>query len=260
MGAEGARLVFLRRALGAWARRKVRSFPWRRTRDPYRVLIAELMLRAQSEAVALQIGDRQARESLESAKLRAEIEEQTQRLVAQARVREADLKEQARKLAHAAAASEARDREALAQEKQRLEDERAAAALAARTLRDGTAKDAEVVLLRKDAAAHADADRMRNDVVLEQQRVVRELEVLLLKEQSAATVAERQAVQRGLVEAMTALGDKIMLGEVAQNMNLVSLFKGKDVGTILREVLSGTRVVPTLAALAEAYPAADAKS
>lgn len=52
---------------------------------------------------------------------------------------------------------------------------------------------------------------------------------------------------------MTALGDKLMLGEVASNMNLVSLFKGKDVGTILAEVLGGTRVIPTLKAMAERH-------
>ena len=74
-----------------------------------------------------------------------------------------------------------------------------------------------------------------------------------MKAQSAATVAERNAVQRGLVEAMTALGDKILLAEVAENMNLVSLFKGKDVGTILAEVLGGTKVMPTVKSLADKY-------
>jgi hypothetical protein len=52
---------------------------------------------------------------------------------------------------------------------------------------------------------------------------------------------------------MTALGDKLLLTEVAQNMNLVSLFKGKDVGTILGEVLGGTKVMPTLRGLVEQY-------
>jgi A/G-specific adenine glycosylase len=35
----------LRRRLLAWFVRKGRSYPWRRTRDPYSVLVAELMLR-----------------------------------------------------------------------------------------------------------------------------------------------------------------------------------------------------------------------
>jgi A/G-specific adenine glycosylase len=42
---ESARLGFLRRALKDWGRGNLRRFPWRGTRDPYRILIAELMLR-----------------------------------------------------------------------------------------------------------------------------------------------------------------------------------------------------------------------
>jgi hypothetical protein len=72
---------------------------------------------------------------------------------------------------------------------------------------------------------------------------------MVLSAHSAATVAERQAVQVGLVEALTALGDKVLLAEVANNMNLVSLFKGKDVGTILAEVLGGTPAMPAVQAL-----------
>jgi major vault protein len=60
-------------------------------------------------------------------------------------------------------------------------------------------------------------------------------------------VAERQAIQPSLVEALTALGDKIMLGEVAHNMNLVSLFKGKDIATIFAEMLGGTKLGRTIA-------------
>jgi A/G-specific adenine glycosylase len=33
-----------RRLLGAWYRRSARDLPWRRTRDPYRILVSELML------------------------------------------------------------------------------------------------------------------------------------------------------------------------------------------------------------------------
>lgn len=42
---DAGRLAFLRKALRVWARRHLRHFPWRQTRDSYRVLIAELMLR-----------------------------------------------------------------------------------------------------------------------------------------------------------------------------------------------------------------------
>ena len=61
--------------------------------------------------------------------------------------------------------------------------------------------------------------------------------------------AERQAIQPALIEALTALGDKILLGEVASNMNLVSLFKGKDVATIFQDVVGNTKVGRTIAAM-----------
>src|SRR5512141_2461505 len=40
---RAARLMFGRR-LRAWFRANSRDLPWRRTRDPYRVLVSELML------------------------------------------------------------------------------------------------------------------------------------------------------------------------------------------------------------------------
>jgi A/G-specific adenine glycosylase len=42
-GAASARRVFRRRLL-AWYARRGRDLPWRRTRDPYRVLVSEIML------------------------------------------------------------------------------------------------------------------------------------------------------------------------------------------------------------------------
>ena len=126
----------------------------------------------------------------------------------------------------------------------------------AKWARETAAKDAELKLLGRDAEARAAAQKMLQGAELDLQTQLRNLEILLIQAQSAATVAERQAVQRGLVEAMTALGDKIMLAEVAENMNLVSLFKGKDVGTILSEVLGGTKVMPTVRSLIERYGAA----
>ncbi|RMH81744.1 MAG: DNA-binding protein [Calditrichaeota bacterium] len=45
-------IVFLRRSLLAWGKRHFRSFPWRLTTDPYRILIAEIFLhRTQAKQV-----------------------------------------------------------------------------------------------------------------------------------------------------------------------------------------------------------------
>ena len=47
-GAEG-----LRRALGDWFRREAREYPWRKTRDPYSILVSELMLQQTQIATVL---------------------------------------------------------------------------------------------------------------------------------------------------------------------------------------------------------------
>lgn len=211
--------------------------------------VAALMQKVQTESVTLAIGDRKAQESLASAKLRAEVERQTQELLGEARVRAAKLDEISRKLAHEAAISAAREEETVRRERQTLSDDREATALKARIQRETEMKLAELEGVRKDAEARADAQRMLNQVQVDLTTRIRELEIKLIETQSAATVAERQAVQRQLVEAMVALGDKMLLTEVAENMNLVSLFKGKDVGTILSEVLGGTKVMHTLRAV-----------
>jgi major vault protein len=200
--------------------------------------IASLMARVQAEFVTLQIGDRQAQETLASARLRADAERQ--RL---------ELSENARRLHHQASLAQARDNESLAHEQQRLADQREAGALEARIARGASARAAERAELMQGAEAQAAAKRLTDAADLEAQTKQRELEVTVIRAQSAATVAERQAVQAGLIEALTALGDKALLAEVASNMNLVSLFKGKDVGTILAEVLGGTPALPAVTAL-----------
>ncbi|HQY64493.1 MAG TPA: hypothetical protein PK141_24005 [Polyangiaceae bacterium] len=215
--------------------------------------VAELMERVQTQSVTLQIGDRQAQESLVSAKLRAEIDADGQTLAEEARRRAARLQGLTRTLEHERALAEVKELEVVARERQTLSDARLEAAQKAELARDSEAKAAALRLQLEDANTRAAATRALSIVELETLVARREQELRLIVAQSSATVAERQAVQQGLVEAMTALGDKIMLGEVASNMNLVSLFKGKDVGTILAEVLGGTRVVPTLDALRERY-------
>ena len=214
--------------------------------------VAALMQKVQTESVTLAIGDRKAQESLASAKLRAEVERQTQELLAEARLRAAKLEELSRKLAHEAALAKAREDEAVHKERQSLADAREAEAQKARLARENDEKAALIDGFRKDAEARAEAQRITHEVELAYVAKLRELEIKLIEVQSSATVAERQAVQKQLVEAMVGLGDKLLLTEVAGNMNLVSLFKGKDVGTILSEVLGGTKVMPTLRSIIDA--------
>jgi major vault protein len=221
--------------------------------------VAELMQRVQTQSVTLQIGDRQAQEQLASAKLHAEIDAQSQELAERAQQRASKLKELVRKLEHERAMAEMRESEMVYTMRQQLENARSEEELRARLAREAEAKMAELKQLADDAQARATAQRLLSAVQLEELVARRDQELRLIQGQSAANVAERQAVQQGLIEAMTALGDKLLMAETASNMNLVSLFKGKDVGTILAEVLGGTRVVDTLQAMRERYPGIEDK-
>jgi len=60
-------------------------------------------------------------------------------------------------------------------------------------------------------------------------------------------VAERSAIQSAWSRPSPPIGDKALLAEVAQNMNLVSLFRGKEAGAILSEV-AGRHALPARAA------------
>lgn len=202
-------------------------------------VIAELMRNVQRESVTLAIGDRQAQDKLQSTKLRAELELRNHELSAQVREHEAKLKDLERKLQHEARLSELRDREQAAREQAQFSAEREAAELARRLERDTLAQGAHREALLKDATTKAQAAQALHEEEFAHLSRVKSLDLTLIETQSRAVVAERTAVQPQLVEALTALGDKSLLSEVAQNMNLVSLFRGKEAGAILREVVGG---------------------
>jgi hypothetical protein len=208
--------------------------------------IAQMMQNVQRESVTLTIGDRQAQEALASAKLRADLERQKVELSAQAMEREARLKEMARRLEHEARLSDLKEREALQREQHELQAQRELATLQARIGREELAQKAQLEALSRDAQARSEANRTLHAEETAFQQKLREIEILLIEAQSKATVAERAAIQPRLVEALTALGDKALLSEVARNMNLISLFRGKEAGEILRDVLGGTRFLPAL--------------
>ncbi len=215
--------------------------------------IAELMRRVQTQSVTLQIGDRQVTEALASAKLRSDVERQQKELQMAANEREALLKDLIRRLSHAEALSRVKDEETVARERTALSEAREDLLQKSRLARDLERKTQEAEYIKEEARVRADAQRMLQEAELEKKQRLHDLELALIAAQSSATVAERQAVQRGLIEAMTALGDKILLSEAANNMNLVSLFKGKDVATLLLDVLGGTKVEPTLKSMIERF-------
>lgn len=208
--------------------------------------IARLLEAVQRESVSLQISDRQAQEKLRSARLRHEIEREHVEMQRDARERQAKLEELTRALEHQARMTEVRDREAVSHEAAELEAQREALMLRARLEREARAAEAYAARTRLQAAAEVEAEHLRHTEEQTHRAALGAIEREMIEAQSRAAVAERQAVQPALVEALTALGDKIVLGEVASNMNLVSLFKGKDVATIFAEILGGTKLRRTI--------------
>lgn len=53
MPLDAGRILGLRAALAGWYEREARDYPWRRTRDPYAVLVSEVMLQQTRVATVL---------------------------------------------------------------------------------------------------------------------------------------------------------------------------------------------------------------
>lgn len=208
--------------------------------------IGDLMRQMQNASVALQINDRKASEEFDSAKKRADLDVRHHDLKVNAEKRKAEFQALVHHLEQEVRSGALKGQEELEKLRIELEAQRLMTATESRIEREAIELDSKLKQLRQETEAKVAANRMSHTELVEHKASLTELEVSVLQAQSSATVAERQAVQQGLIEAMTALGDKVMLSEAAKNMNLVSLFQGKDVGTILREVLGGTRVIDTI--------------
>lgn len=220
--------------------------------------IADLLESVQRERVSLLISDRQADEKLKSEKLRHEIERQKLEMVQEARSRRAELDTLVAGLEHERGMLALANKERSAAEALRLSTERLAAEQDAYLARERRALEAKLQAMADEATAQATTDRARNAITEAHQAALAKLRLEELAAQSAATVAERQAVQPALVEALTGLGDKMLLEEVARNMNLISLFKGEDAATILHNVVGGSKLGRTLAELLPEPPSSDA--
>ncbi len=221
--------------------------------------IAQLYHSVQRQIVSLQIGDREAQAQLASARLRDDLEKERQALERVAEQRRAELQDTVRALKQQATLAEVENKAQVAIAQAEAEGAREMAAVKSALRRQLEAQAVDRELMAKRAEADAAARRLVDAQALETEASRHRLQVQLIEAQAAATVAERQAIQRQLVEALTALGDKAFLTEAAQNMNLISLFKGKDVMTLLGEVLNGTRVMGTVRELQAAHGDANGK-
>lgn len=211
--------------------------------------IARLLESVQRESVSLHISDRQTSEQLRSEKLRHNIERERLELRKEAQERQSKVDEVFRELENNAALSKLRASLQTEREKAELSAGNSEMVLQAQIKRDTLVLQANLEKSQRQSVVELETLHQRHEEELSYQKSLHDLQLQVLDAQSRATVAERQAIQPALVEALTGLGDKLLLSEVASNMNLVSLFKGKDIATIFSDLLGGTKVGQTISAM-----------
>ncbi len=211
--------------------------------------IAGLLEKVQREGVSLHISDRQADEKLRSEKLRHEIERQRMDLAREQHERRAEVDAVVSRLQHQRALQSTRDKEAQSSEAAQLAATRITAELTARLGRDQQELEAKIARWAREVAAEVEANEMRHSEKQTHEGAMSKVRQEERRSTADAVVAERTAIQPALVEALTGLGDKALLEAVAENMNLVSLFRGDDIATIFQQVLGGTKLRRTLAGM-----------
>ncbi|MDX9720190.1 MAG: hypothetical protein RBU37_05555 [Myxococcota bacterium] len=208
--------------------------------------IGELLGTLQRDSVTRQIDDRREHDRFRSETLLHSIELERLQLRRQMQEKQAELDERLRELRLGASLQQLRLRELSAKEQAELTAKREEAVLRAQLDRDELAFASQLDHWKQDLLAKLELSAQEQAQQAQHQALLNALEIALLEAQAQATVAERRAVQPALVEALTALGDQLLLGEVAANMNLVSLFKGKDMSSILKEILGASKVTRSL--------------
>lgn len=222
--------------------------------------IASQFTAAQKNIVSLQIGNREAEAKLDATKFRARIADEEREVQRQKAQKQAALDDLLMELEHTAVMSRINSSHARETNKLVTDSERAMVSVLERLKRQEEEDVAHRKSMIENAQAEANAARQKNQAQLEYREADAELEKLLIKARSDATVAENQSIQERLVEALTALGDKQLLSTAAENMNLVSLFRGKDVSSILSDVLGKTKLAGTIEEMKARAAALVAKS
>jgi len=208
--------------------------------------VGDFLETVQRESVSIQISDRQAAEKLRSDKLRHDFDLQRLVMRKEAQEKQAENDAALRDLEHRAQMVVANHQEEVARTLATLGAEREALALTARLARLEQENHSNAQRLAEKQRATVEAERLAHEEEQAHRRALAEIEQALVAAHANATVAERQAVQPALIEALTALGDKEILSQVAANMNLVSLFKGKDVASLFADIVGGTKLKRTI--------------
>jgi len=208
--------------------------------------LAKQFTDVQRQMVSLQIGDKEAQAALQSNRLRDSVKAEQSTITEASRRRDYALQALTSDLEHGShtdALQKKQQREVARIEGQNIQERLTLQDRLQRLREEEDARAGRTVMV---AEAKAEADKIQNAVMLDYNKAAAQVDMSLIQARSSAVVDENNSVQPKLVEALTALGDKQFLSAAAENMNLITLFKGQDVGEILSNVFGGTRLVSTL--------------
>jgi hypothetical protein len=123
----------------------------------------------------------------------------------------------------------------------------------AQLARKGTESEALNARRIAEAEASAQAAQMVHAEQHAHAQALAGVEMQMIQAQSQATVNERQAVQPGLIEALSGFGEAQLAGKAAENMGLISLIKGEDAAALLQRFFGNTRTGKMVQQLRDKY-------
>jgi hypothetical protein len=204
--------------------------------------IADRMQRVQQTSVTLRIGDREAEDKLKSDELRADICDKTREIQAAQFRKNKEDESMRSQVQHALEMEDISRRwaEHNDESKRRAEEEQAVfeSELQMKSAQTDASNECVVSIAQSKAEAAAKMNEEEHSHALAMAGV----QMKLTEANSSAIVAERQAVQPGLIEALNGFGQAQLAGKAAENMGLVSLFKGDDAMSILQKFCGDSRV------------------
>jgi hypothetical protein len=218
--------------------------------------IAEKMREVQASSVALSIGDREAKDKLNSDKLRAGIADETREIAAEQYRKNAEDQEQRFHIEHEATLDSIAKTHLELQEKSAKERDREKSRVEAEIERERIVHEANNATAIARAQASAQASETLHQEEQAHATAMSNIEMQMINAQSQATVAERQAVQPGLIEALSGWSEAHLAGKAAENMGLISLIKGEDAMTLLTKFFGASRPAQLLKKLSDKYASA----
>ena len=203
--------------------------------------IAERMQAVQTTSVALRIGDREAEDKLKSEKLRADITDKTRQIAADQHQKDMLDRGERERIAHERAMAMAGMTWAEKEDERKRAEDHNMARLSAQISSSWKTTVAENERIGEVSKTRLEILHYEHGEEQEHAKALAGVDMQVIAAQSAATVAERQSVQPGLIEALSGFSEAHLAGKAAENMGLISLIKGQDAMTIIGKFFGSSK-------------------